>query len=132
MVTFGLSVQGVAFHSWNKNGIMQKKSRKRPRTIREVIAEIEGLRSIQDEKHEFEKSSTAQLDDFMNKLMQFQINYGFAVKPFAYLAHPKDAWALRIQITLSAPVVTEVKMVNGILLIESADIKEGESIFVRK
>lgn len=85
-----------------------------------------------DQRIEFKNELTTQLDQFMFLLQQFQQQYGYAAKPFGYLAHPKDAWALRLQIMSVYPQGKEPLKLDGISVIESNDIEQGRPLFVRK
>lgn len=84
-----------------------------------------------EDRIEFRNELTTQLDAFIFLRNKFHEAYGFAEQPFGFLTHPKDAWALRMQIMNNGPDLEQFK-VNGILIIESHSINEGEYCFVRK
>lgn len=85
-----------------------------------------------EERMVFQNDLTTQLDAFMFLKQKFHESYGFAEKPFAFLANHKDAWALRLQIMERYPIQTKQFIIEGIKIIESQDINEGEYLFVRK
>jgi hypothetical protein len=84
-----------------------------------------------EERLEFKNELTTQLDAFMWHLQKFHEAYGFATKPFGYIASHKDAWALRLQIMERYPVQTKHVILEGITVYECLNMEDGQARFVR-